>query len=717
MTPYIWRKGVKIELVEKIFSMPFYAGYAVDITLLWAIRRRRLTYGSQNNNDEQSSRFRKLFKPIISLLYTVFTFWNGSKMDEKHQTEQTDLEIPFIHLCATMWHESELEMKTLLRSIFRLNEYQSEETLKQYKKLKNSQKMEQRPNKTYFQFDAHIFFDDAFKENITKITEKTPGQKGKFQRHRGTKYNKFAEDFLRYVEETARLFYGVKSCKAKATYITPYGKRVEYTLLSPCIDKPNEKTRSLDVPCRLIIHFKDKFLIRNKKRWSQVMYMCYLLRYKPIAEGLGIEDTSSSKQEENKADPIEKQREKAFETFKEGKADRTFILALDGDVDFIPDAVERLLDRMLKNGDVGAACGRIIPKGTGPMVWYQKFEYAVSHWLQKATEHVFGCVLCSPGCFSLFRASALLKSNILNTYLKEPSTGLEHIQYDQGEDRLLSTLLLQKNFKLEYTAASDAYTYVPEGFFEFFNQRRRWAPSTLANIFKIIISVPSVTNTNKYISKPYLVYHMFLFASSLITPGTIFLMILGATKLAFPVIPTWLAFLINLSLVCIVIVGCMLAEGKTQLRIAAVISAIYSLMMVVVLFGLIIDAISSGFCSVTTYFFLYVAGIFFLAAVLHPREFFNIFYGALYFLAVPTTSMLLLVYALGNLHVTSWGTRESNKSRRRKKQGLEDVEDSLFCCGLFRCSCTPKIIMERESSKAHLRRVQGCSNEGSRLER
>ena len=39
------------------------------------------------------------------------------------------------------------------------------------------------------------------------------------------------------------------------------------------------------------------------------MYMCYLLRYKPIAEWLGIEDTSSSKQEENKADPIEKQRE------------------------------------------------------------------------------------------------------------------------------------------------------------------------------------------------------------------------------------------------------------------------------------------------------------------------------------------------------------------------------------------------------------------------
>ena len=56
---------------------------------------------------------------------------------------------------------------------------------------------------------------------------------------------------------------------------------------------------------------------------------------------------------------------KAYKTFKEGNAVRTFILALDGDVDFKPDAVERLLDRMLKNPDVGASCGRIIPKGSG----------------------------------------------------------------------------------------------------------------------------------------------------------------------------------------------------------------------------------------------------------------------------------------------------------------------------------------------------------------
>jgi len=66
------------------------------------------------------------------------------------------------------------------------------------------------------------------------------------------------------------------------------------------------------------------------------------------------------------------------------------------------------------------------------MVWYQKFEYAISHWLQKATEHVLGCVLCSPGCFSLFRGSALLHNNVLEMYTKVASEAKHYVQYDQG---------------------------------------------------------------------------------------------------------------------------------------------------------------------------------------------------------------------------------------------------------------------------------------------
>ena len=67
------------------------------------------------------------------------------------------------------------------------------------------------------------------------------------------------------------------------------------------------------------------------------------------------------------------------------------------------------------------------------MVWYQKFEYAVSHWLQKATEHVTGCVLCSPGCFSLFRAKALMNDNVAQKYTTPPAEASHYVQYDQGK--------------------------------------------------------------------------------------------------------------------------------------------------------------------------------------------------------------------------------------------------------------------------------------------
>ena len=70
---------------------------------------------------------------------------------------------------------------------------------------------------------------------------------------------------------------------------------------------------------------------------------------------------------------------------------------------------------------------------TGPMVWYQKFEYAIGHWLQKAAEHMLGCVLCSPGCFSLFRGSAIMDDNVMRTYATKSTEARHYVQYDQGE--------------------------------------------------------------------------------------------------------------------------------------------------------------------------------------------------------------------------------------------------------------------------------------------
>jgi len=66
------------------------------------------------------------------------------------------------------------------------------------------------------------------------------------------------------------------------------------------------------------------------------------------------------------------------------------------------------------------------------MVWYQLFEYAIGHWLQKATEHMIGCVLCSPGCFSLFRGKALMDDNVMRKYTTRSDEARHYVQYDQG---------------------------------------------------------------------------------------------------------------------------------------------------------------------------------------------------------------------------------------------------------------------------------------------
>ena len=55
------------------------------------------------------------------------------------------------------------------------------------------------------------------------------------------------------------------------------------------------------------------------------------------------------------------------------QAANTYMLALDGDVDFKPDAVRLLVDLLKKNKKVGAACGRIHPIGSG--TFFLKFHF------------------------------------------------------------------------------------------------------------------------------------------------------------------------------------------------------------------------------------------------------------------------------------------------------------------------------------------------------
>ncbi|CAG5096672.1 Similar to Chitin synthase (Meloidogyne artiellia), partial [Cotesia congregata] len=454
-------------------------------------------------------------------------------------------------------------------------------------------------------------------------------------------------------------------------YPAPYGGRFEWTLPG--------KTR-------LIVHLKDKNKIRHRKRWSQVMYMYYLLGY-------GIIDR-----------PISINRKAVI-------AENTYILTLDGDIDFQPNAVKVLLHLMKRDKNLGAACGRIHPIGTGPMVWFQKFEYAIGHWLQKSTEHTIGSVLCSPGCFSLFRAKALMEDNVTRKYASQSTEAWHYIQYDQGEDRWLCTLVLQSGYRVEYSAASDSYTHAPETFKEFYNQRRRWIPSTIANIFDLLNSSKNTRKANENISWLYIAYQWILMGSTVLGPGTIFLMLVGAFVAAFR-IDNWSSFYYNLIPIAIFVTICFFCKSDFQLIVAAIISTFYGLVMIVVLVGIMIQIADDGWLAPSTILFMVVAGQLIIAGLLHPQEISCLICGVIYYVTVPSMYMLLIIYSLFNIHNVTWGTRESKvivkddvnqlQSKRNNKainiknlnnSNQQNLECSFF--GLFRCIfCTHRNFCE-----------------------
>jgi chitin synthase len=59
-------------------------------------------------------------------------------------------------------------------------------------------------------------------------------------------------------------------------------------------------------------------------------------------------------------------------------------------------------------------------------------EYAMCYWLQKTTEHSLGCVLCAPGCFALYRASALMDDNVMKVFASQCESPEDYLLRDLG---------------------------------------------------------------------------------------------------------------------------------------------------------------------------------------------------------------------------------------------------------------------------------------------
>jgi chitin synthase len=127
-----------------------------------------------------------------------------------------------IYICTTMYREADIEMGRLLRSLNKVS---------QSTKMKN----------TYF--EAHIFMDNGTSD--LHLTD-------------------FASQLISLLEDKM----GVTAKDANA-FMTPYGVQLNWILPK-------------GMP--FFIHLKDSAKVKPKKRWSQVMYMSYVLNFRNVRE-------------------------------------------------------------------------------------------------------------------------------------------------------------------------------------------------------------------------------------------------------------------------------------------------------------------------------------------------------------------------------------------------------------------------------------------------
>ena len=107
-------------------------------------------------------------------------------------------------------------------------------------------------------------------------------------------------------------------------------------------------------------------------------------------------------------------------------------------------------------------------------------------------------------------------------------------------------------------------------------------------------------------------------AGTVIGPGTIFLMLVGAFVAAFK-ISNWISFYYNLIPIVLYTMICLVAKTKIQLFFSAVLSTAYAMVMMAVIVGTALQLGEDGIASPSSIFLMSLTGSMTIAAVLHPQ--------------------------------------------------------------------------------------------------
>ncbi|XP_041365067.1 chitin synthase-like [Gigantopelta aegis] len=279
--------------------------------------------------------------------------------------------------------------------------------------------------------------------------------------------------------------------------------------------------------------------------------------------------------------------------------------------------------------------------------------------------------MCAPGCFSLYRASAL--KQVMDKYASPTWTPFTVYVKDTGEDRWMATLMMIHGWRLRFTAFADNTTYCPDTFEEFFKQRRRWILSDIANALLVVQNLYSLVKNNDCFTFVYVAYLLNMFVNNVITPGTAIVMITAGMELVFDV-PYAYTTLPMALIVYAYAIACTRTSTQTQTILTSVMTIFMgSIFFSVAVWGsykivaaMVYESVGGHFRFQQHYVILMLTLSLVYAALAHPRECHEIVYGFAYLFIFPAMHVLLPIYSIANIIDQSWGTRDSNKAKIRK---------------------------------------------------
>ncbi len=150
------------------------------------------------------------------------------------------------------------------------------------------------------------------------------------------------------------------------------------------------------------------------------------------------------------------------------------ITFVDSDTFLFRDALRHIVCGF-EDPTLGASAGytEVENANTNALTGLQEVRYYVSFRLLKASEGLYGCVTCCPGCLSAYRRKYVL--DVLQPWLHQRFLGAEATF---GDDRSLTNFILSK-YRVIYNDLAVASTLVPETWGQYLRQQVRWKKSWL----------------------------------------------------------------------------------------------------------------------------------------------------------------------------------------------------------------------------------------------